>query len=154
MDAFSFNEARYINSHIDYETYLKENICVERAFILPNDRLSVYQNVRNNGVFNFNDSRKHYIEIIVSDINNNRSVLTFYIKSNPLPTCPILKQTGFPKDFQQIREFFSSLSLGLFGHLLSPLFLGRSALLATSSYGLPTSPSGSCVCPGPLTSDR
>ncbi len=33
MDAFSFNESRYINSHIDYETYMREedlyrkNIC-------------------------------------------------------------------------------------------------------------------------------
>ncbi len=41
MDEFSFNETRYINSHIDYETYMRDNIYIERAFRLPNDRVSV-----------------------------------------------------------------------------------------------------------------
>ena len=57
MDGFSFNESRYINSHIDYETYMKENIYIERTFVLPNDKLSVYKNVINRGIFNFNDDK-------------------------------------------------------------------------------------------------
>ncbi len=81
MDAFSFNESRYINSHIDYETYLRENVYIERAFVLPNDKLSVYHDVVDKGLFNFNDNRRHHIEIIVTDINNNRSVLSFFVKS-------------------------------------------------------------------------
>jgi hypothetical protein len=85
MDAFSFNESRYINSHIDYETYLKENIYVERAFVLPNDKLSVYHDVVNKGVYNFNDEKKHRVEIIVTDTYNNRSVLSFLIKSAGTP---------------------------------------------------------------------
>ncbi len=40
MDEFSFNESRYINSHIDYETYMREKIYIERTFVLPNDKLS------------------------------------------------------------------------------------------------------------------
>jgi hypothetical protein len=85
MDAFSFNESRYINSHIDYETYLKENVYIERAFVLPNDKLSVYHDLVNKGIFNFKDDRKHHIEIIVTDINNNRSVLSFFVKSTSTP---------------------------------------------------------------------
>ena len=82
MDGFSFNESRFINSHIDYETYLKENIYIERAFILPNDKLSVYKDVVNRGVFNFNDNKIHHAEIIVTDIHNNKSVLSFKIKAH------------------------------------------------------------------------
>ena len=81
MDEFSFNESRYINSHIDYETYLKDNIYIERAFVLPNDKLSVYHEVVNKGVFNFKDDRNHHVDIIVTDVNNNRSVLSFYVKA-------------------------------------------------------------------------
>jgi Peptidase family M23 len=81
MDGFSFNESRYINSHIDYETYMKENIYIERTFVLPGDKLSVYSNVTNRGVFNFNDDRSHIAEILVTDVNNNKSTLSFPVKA-------------------------------------------------------------------------
>ena len=84
MDGFSFDESRFINSHIDYETYIKENIYIERAYILPNDKLSVYKNVVNRGIFNFNDERIHHAEIIVSDAHNNKSVLSFDIRAQSL----------------------------------------------------------------------
>lgn len=81
MDAFAFNESRYINSHIDYEAYQRDNIYIERAFILPNDKLSTYRDEINRGTFNFKDDNKHHIELIVTDIFNNRSILSFYVKS-------------------------------------------------------------------------
>ena len=81
MDAFSFNESRYINSHIDYATFMKDNVYIERTFVLPNDNLSVYKNVVNRGIYNFTDSKTHQAEIIVTDINNNRSILSFMVKS-------------------------------------------------------------------------
>lgn len=81
MDSFSFNESRYINSHIDYETYLKENIYIERTFVLPNDKLSVYKDVIERGIYNFNDNKNHHIEITVTDIHKNRSSLTFHVRA-------------------------------------------------------------------------
>lgn len=80
MDRFSFNESRYINSHIDYETYMRENTYIERTFLLPNDRLKVYQDVVNRGIIKFEADVLHRIEIIVSDIHRNRAVLSFYVK--------------------------------------------------------------------------
>ncbi len=84
MDEFSFNETRYVNSHIDYETYKKENIYIERAFRLPNDRLSVYRNLTDRGIITFSDNARHTIEIAVSDIHGNKSVLTFNVTSAPV----------------------------------------------------------------------
>jgi len=81
MDGFSFNESRFVNSHIDYETYMKEKIYIERTFVLPNDKLSVYKDVINRGIFNFNDDQTHHAEIIVTDAHNNISVLSFTIKA-------------------------------------------------------------------------
>ncbi|MCX6301464.1 MAG: hypothetical protein NTW82_04715, partial [Bacteroidia bacterium] len=80
MDDFSFNESRYINSHIDYEAYQKERTYFERTFLLPNDKLSVYENVVNRGIFNFNEDKTYHIEIEVADIHNNRAVLTFDVQ--------------------------------------------------------------------------
>lgn len=81
MDGFSFNESRFINSHIDYETYLRENIYIERTFVLPNDKLSVYKDIVNRGIFNFNDGKTHNAEITVTDIHNNKSSLSFKVKA-------------------------------------------------------------------------
>lgn len=81
MDEFSFNESRYINSHIDYETYMRENSFIERAFVLPNDKLSVYKNVINRGIFNFADGKTHHIEVAIKDVYNNRSAISFDVKS-------------------------------------------------------------------------
>jgi hypothetical protein len=81
MDGFLFSETRYVNSHIDYETYMKENIYIERTFVLPGDRLSVYKHTTNRGLFNFKDNKTHIAEIIVTDAHNNKSVLTFQIRA-------------------------------------------------------------------------
>ena len=81
MDEFSFSESRYINSHIDYETYMKERIHIQKTFVSPNDKLSAYKKVSNRGIFNFNDSKIHHVEILLTDVHSNKSSLTFKVKS-------------------------------------------------------------------------
>ena len=81
MDSFSFDETRYINSHIDYETFIRERVYIEKLFRQPNNKLSVYRDVLNNGFINFNDRKKHHISIVVSDINGNKSELSFIARS-------------------------------------------------------------------------
>ena len=61
--------------------YQKENIYIERTFVLPNDKLSVYKNLVNRGIYNFDDNRTHHAEIIVTDMNDNKSTLSFKIKA-------------------------------------------------------------------------
>ncbi|MBG0860902.1 MAG: M23 family metallopeptidase [Bacteroidales bacterium] len=79
MDNFSFSESRYINSHVDYETYIKENMYIERTYLLPNDRLSVYKDIINNGIYNFNDNKIHHADIIVGDLHGNKSSISFKV---------------------------------------------------------------------------
>lgn len=80
INEFSFYETRYINAHIDYEALIKNNIEIEKTFVLPNDKLSLYKSFMNNGVYDFNDNRKHRISIIIKDGSNNKSVLSFITK--------------------------------------------------------------------------
>jgi len=86
MDGFLFDESRYVNSHIDYETYMKDKTYFERTFVLPSDKLSAYKNVINRGVYNFNDNKSHRIEIILSDAHNNKSKLVFRVKAESSKT--------------------------------------------------------------------
>jgi hypothetical protein len=94
MNGFSFDESRYVNSHIDYETYMKENTYIERMFVLPGDKLNAYKNAINRGLFNFNDNKSHQVEIIVTDANNNKSVLSFQIKAQSGKTQPVIRSIG------------------------------------------------------------
>ncbi len=92
MDEFSFNESRYINSHIDYETYMHDKIYVERTYLLPNDRLKVYKNLVNRGIFSFNDDKIHDIRITVTDVCNNKSTLAFHVVSQPDNKLPVAEK--------------------------------------------------------------
>lgn len=84
MDEFSFAESRYINSHIDYETYMKDKVYFERTYLLPGNRLSTYESVVNNGIYTFRDNKIHHVVIEIMDVHNNLSVLSFTVKSEPL----------------------------------------------------------------------
>lgn len=81
MDGFPFTDSRYINSHIDYETWVKDNIRIQKAFVLPNDKLSAYKSHLNRGIYNFNDDQLHKIRIIVTDAHNNKSTVSFNVRS-------------------------------------------------------------------------
>jgi len=89
MDQFSFNESKYINSHIDYENYLRENSYIERVFVLPNDKLSVYRDVVDRGIFDFKDGKTYHIEILLTDAHNNISSLVFNVKNQVPRSHPV-----------------------------------------------------------------
>ena len=110
MDGFNFDESRYVNSHIDYETYMKENTYIERTFVLPDDKLSVYKNVINRGLFNFNDEKSHRAEIIVTDASNNKSVLSFQIKAKsekPQPVAMFIDKNAIVMPYNRTNKFSS-----------------------------------------------
>jgi murein DD-endopeptidase MepM/ murein hydrolase activator NlpD len=86
INEFSFYETRYINAHIDYEAAKKNNVEIERTFVLPNDKLSLYKGLINNGLYDFGDNKSHIVTIIVQDGSNNKSVLSFNVKPAPPKT--------------------------------------------------------------------
>ena len=137
MDGFSFDESRYVNSHIDYETYMKENIYIERAFVLPDDKLSVYKNVINRGLFNFKDNKTHRAKITVSDANNNKSVLTFQIKAQaekPQPDQDLVDKNIKVMPFDKANKFSAeNISISIpAGALYDTLYFSYKKELGTS----------------------
>jgi len=83
MDEFSFNESRYINSFVDYEEKQISGRNFQKAFIEPNNRLSVYEHCVNNGLVEFLDQNSHLISFIVKDVFLNTSRIDFAVTSQP-----------------------------------------------------------------------
>jgi hypothetical protein len=98
MDEFSFSETRYVNSFIDYEEKLKNNLHVHRTFVAPNNKLSIYKALKNKGIVQLTDKKIHKISIIVKDVLQNTSTLQFRAKSSEADTLAIKTlKSGFSK---------------------------------------------------------
>jgi len=92
LNEISFDESRYINSHIDYAEEAKNNKEIQKCFREENNMLSIYQCVVNEGLFRFSDTLTHAVKFIVKDFFGNASELNLRVKSQksnmPLPKVP------------------------------------------------------------------
>ncbi len=98
MDEFSFNESRYINSFIDYGEKQKTGRNIQKAFIDPNNRLSVYEHNLNNGLVVFSDEKSHLISLVLKDAYFNTSRLDFTVTGQALSN---IINMDLKKDFIQ-----------------------------------------------------
>lgn len=98
MEKFSFDETRQMLALIDYTYLVKNKKRVQRTIVLPNNQLSIYEKVKNDGVFNFPESRMYKLQYIVGDIEGNESVLTFHIKGGKNENSPGFQGTTVPED--------------------------------------------------------
>jgi hypothetical protein len=81
METFSFDETRYINSLLDYPERINHNRWIQKSYIQPNNHLSIYKNVKNDGIINFSDDGVHLLNYSVTDAAGNLSSLSFWVKS-------------------------------------------------------------------------
>lgn len=79
IDEFAFHEGRYINSHIDFETYRKTRRRIQKSFVQDGNKLRIYK--KKSGQLNCSDGKQYVMEYIVSDLNKNSSTLAFTIQS-------------------------------------------------------------------------
>lgn len=77
---FNFNETRYINSFIDYAHYQKNGTRFITTIKAPNNQLSMYKKVVNNGIINTEAGLLNKIKINIADSRNNVSSISFIIK--------------------------------------------------------------------------
>jgi len=82
---FSFDESRYINSHIVYDEFIDSKQKFQKTWIDPGNRLNIYTWVREMGVYNFNDGNIHPVKIELTDLNGNNSSLYFSVESKYIP---------------------------------------------------------------------
>jgi hypothetical protein len=81
METFAFDQTRYVNSLLDYEELVRNNVRLQRTCIDPGNKLDIYDEVKNRGVFKFSDSLTHTIRYEVTDVPGNVAVLEFRVQS-------------------------------------------------------------------------
>lgn len=97
FDTFSFDETLYINTLIDYQRFLKTGARVQKCFLEPFNKLSIYNLNQNNGELTLEDGREYKVEIKVSDLAGNVSTLRIPVKGvSTVPVAsPEIKKTPF-----------------------------------------------------------
>ncbi|MCX6295756.1 MAG: M23 family metallopeptidase [Bacteroidetes bacterium] len=86
MEKFTFENARYVNAHIDYESKQKHGTQIQKCFLSKNNKLGIYKDVINNGVLHLSDDSTHWIKYIVKDYYGNTTELILKVKSVPFKT--------------------------------------------------------------------
>lgn len=106
FDRFSFDESRHLNQLIDYEYFNKNKSRITKLFVQPNNPLSVYNKVVNEGKLNIQDSLSYLYNIKVLDFAGNERIIRIQIKgkqtNNIIPKN--IKKTDY---FAQANQAFS-----------------------------------------------
>jgi len=80
LEKFSFENARYVNAHIDYAEKQKHGDKIQKCFVSKTTNWGL-QNVINNGVLHFEDDSVHWIRYIVKDFAGNSTEMMLKVKS-------------------------------------------------------------------------
>jgi murein DD-endopeptidase MepM/ murein hydrolase activator NlpD len=96
-ESFGFNETRYINAHVDYFEQQHRRTWYHRAFTLPNDRLSMYPSVQNQGIIplSINDNLGKKMEFIAKDAAGNATTLSFIARPKEPRMLPVSKTYNY-----------------------------------------------------------
>jgi hypothetical protein len=92
METFTFDNARYVNAHIDYAEKQQHHNTIQKCFLAKNNVLEIYKDVQDRGIINFNDDTDHWLTFIVKDYYGNTSELVLKVRSTtkPHPIAPLL----------------------------------------------------------------
>lgn len=108
VERFAFDQTHAINAYIDYPTFLKTHRFIQKCFILPGSKISLYPQSVNRGVINFNDDAQHEVEYVVKDVAGNTSSLKIKVKSSmakPVPLSEIINASTTRFHFDKQNEF-------------------------------------------------
>lgn len=75
FNSFSFAESRYINTLIDYPAYVNKRKRIQKCYIEPYNKLSIYSKKDNNGLIAIKPGNTYNVSMEVSDLAGNVSVI-------------------------------------------------------------------------------
>lgn len=79
MDELDFEEARYINAHVDYAAQRSYGAWFHRCFVLPGDQLSNYLKTESMGAVPLYAEKPVKITIQIFDVSGNMQALQFWV---------------------------------------------------------------------------
>jgi murein DD-endopeptidase MepM/ murein hydrolase activator NlpD len=82
VERFAFDQTHAVNAYIDYPTFLLTRRMIQKCFILPGSRISLYPQSINRGIIPFNDNEVHDVEFICKDVAGNTSTVKVKVQSS------------------------------------------------------------------------
>jgi len=76
---FSFTETKHLNRFIDYAHFKNHKTRIQKLFVQPNNPLSLYKNIDENGYINIADSTASIYKVRIKDYKGNDTWLTIPI---------------------------------------------------------------------------
>jgi murein DD-endopeptidase MepM/ murein hydrolase activator NlpD len=106
VERFAFDQTHAINAYIDYPHFIRTGSFIQKCFILPGSRITLYPQSINRGVVTFNDDSLHEVEYVVKDIAGNTSTVKLKVRSSiPKESRPVVKTEGMVLRYNQRTEF-------------------------------------------------
>ncbi|MFK8267530.1 M23 family metallopeptidase [Capnocytophaga cynodegmi] len=85
FDKLSFNEARYINTFIDYQTYVEKKSRVQLLYRTKGNRIStIYTENKNEGQLDVQQNTEYLVTIVAEDIKGNVSKISIPVEGKNL----------------------------------------------------------------------
>jgi murein DD-endopeptidase MepM/ murein hydrolase activator NlpD len=104
-ERFAFDQTHAINAFIDYPFIQKAGGFIQKCFILPGAKITLYPQSVNRGVVTFNDNETHDVEYVVKDIAGNASTVKLKVKSSIPKDKPVFRPQGFVLHYDKHSEF-------------------------------------------------
>jgi hypothetical protein len=106
VERFAFDQTHAINAYIDYPYQLRTGGFIQKCFILPGAKITLYPQSIDRGIVTFNDNEVHEIEYLVKDIAGNASTVKLKVKSSiPKESHPIFRPQGTLLHYNVHNEF-------------------------------------------------
>lgn len=106
VERFAFDQTHAVNAYIDYPELMKTHRWIQKCFILPGSRISLYPQSINRGVIDFNDGAVHEVTYVVKDIAGNESSLSVQVKSGRREgDLAVLKPAGNLFHYDKVNDF-------------------------------------------------
>ena len=106
VERFAFDQTHAINAYIDYPELMKTRRWVQKCFILPGSRISLYPQSINRGIINFNDGETHDVEYVVKDAAGNTATLSLKVKAGHAESnLAVVKPAGNLFHYDKVNEF-------------------------------------------------
>ncbi len=104
VDTYSFSETRYLNTLIDYERFYRKRQRIQKCFVEPANKLSIYDNLINNGFLNIEDGLSYTVKITAKDFKGNTRTLIIPVKGKKANVL-VKKQINETQHYFKANEF-------------------------------------------------
>ena len=96
MDAISFENTRFINTHVDFYETKKNKRRIQKSFLTTYNKLRIYKNVQNQGKVYFS-KYGHELHYSITDAHGNNSNFYFNVAVDSTSQKPLVELDSLPQ---------------------------------------------------------